>query len=198
MKKFAVLVLMASAGVAMADKAPTSGSVLQAAGITGGAVDGFADRAITVVNLNNVRSFDGAGDANNVIINQLIAANAQIVGIGWDVTLFADSPSWLSEMVVGFGPTSGTLINLTPAIGDDFPGTQNYSSGGIVDLVALNLNFSLLADGNLRMEFFEAFNDFTNDWDGIWNGTLTIQWIPTPGALAILGLGGIAAGRRRR
>jgi uncharacterized protein (TIGR03382 family) len=48
------------------------------------------------------------------------------------------------------------------------------------------------------MEFFEAFNDFTNDWDGIWNGTLTIQWIPTPGALAILGLGGIAAGRRRR
>jgi hypothetical protein len=198
MKKFAVLVLMASAGVAMADKAPTSGSALQATGITGGAVDGFADRAITVVNLNNVFSWEGAGSPLNTVINQAIAPNAQIVGIGWDVTLFADNPSWLSELVVGFGPTSGTLINLTPGVGDDFSGTQNYSSGGIVDLVGLGLNFNLNADGNLRMEFFEAFNDFTNDWDGIWNGTLTIQWIPTPGALAILGLGGIAAGRRRR
>ncbi len=198
MKKLAVLVLMASAGVAMADKAPTSGSALQATGITGGAVDAFADRAVTTITLNNVFSFDGVGDADNTVINQLIASNAQIVGIGWDVTLFADSPSWLSEMVVGFGPSTGTLLNLTPGVGDDFPGTQAYSSGGIVDLVGLGLNFNLGANGILRLEFFESFNDFANDWDGIWNGTLTIQWIPTPGALAILGLGGIAAGRRRR
>ncbi|MDX2018512.1 MAG: hypothetical protein SFY95_12845 [Planctomycetota bacterium] len=200
MKKLAVLVLMASAGVAMADKAPTSGQALSGHGAIGTAVDAFADRAVTNITLSGIPSFDPFGDANNFVGGVFIGANAQIVGIGWDVNLTANSPSWLSELTVAIENTSQSGgVFLAPGTGDDFGGTRTYSSGGIVDLVGLGLNFTLGGDGILRLEFFEGFDDFANGVDGFWNsGTLSIQWIPTPGALAILGLGGIAAGRRRR
>ena len=117
--------------------------------------------------------------------------------------IFADSPSYLSEAAVAFGSTTNFNaisypLTLTPGFGDDFPGTQFYTSSGVIDLVNLGLDFSLDADGLLWLEFFETFDDFTDDWDGIWNGTLTIEVIPTPASFALLGFAGIAAARRRR
>lgn len=40
-------------------------------------------------------------------------------------------------------------------------------------------------------------NFFTSNFDGV-NAGFTAQIVPTPGALALVGLGGLAAGRRRR
>jgi hypothetical protein len=124
------------------------------------------------------------------------------------VTLFADAPSWLSEMVVQFGSTSTPFqLSLTPGIGDDFPGTESYSSGGVVDIVGLGLNFAVDTDGVLRLEFFEDFDDFPGDWDGEWlSGALTIQvssrngTVPEPATYALMALAVIAGGvaRRRR
>jgi hypothetical protein len=109
-------------------------------------------------------------------------------------------------MVVAFGSTSAVAVNLTPGVGDDSPGTQAYSSGGVVDLVGLGLDFTVDADGVLRMEFFESFDDFADDWDGIWeSGSLTIRVedervVPEPSlyALLLLGLAGVAGASRRR
>jgi len=165
-----------------------------------------ANAAIININLADVYSVDELGDIDNVI-GQIMTgfANGQVVSLGWDVEIFADSPSYLSEAVVAFGSTSNfNAINyplfLTPGVGDDFPGTQTYSSGGLLDLVGLGLDFSLDADGLLWLEFFEDFDDFADDWDGIWNGTISVEIreVPAPSAFALLGFAGIAAARRRR
>ena len=162
--------------------------------------------AIINVSLTDILSMDELGDIDNVIGTITTGiANGHVVAIGWDVEIFADSPSWLSEASVAFGSTTNFNavsypLSLSPGFGDDFPGTTVYSSAGLVDLVGLGFDFSLDADGKLWLEFFEQFDDFTDDWDGVWNGTLSfeIQEVPAPSAFALLGFAGIAAARRRR
>ncbi len=172
-------------------------------------VDPAAGITVYDFDVSDIFSIDEFGDPINEVYTINIGANAEVTGIGWDVTQFADTPSWLSEMGVYFGSTSTTfLLSLTPGIGDDFPGTASYSSGGIVDLVGLGLNFTVDADGLLRLEFAESFDDFIDDWDGIWeDGTLSIQvgrdmgMVPEPATWAMMiagfGLVGFAARRRR-
>lgn len=152
----------------------------------------------TVINLNNVESRDELRNAINIVQNINLGANAQVIGIGWDLTIETVGLSWLNEARVAFeDSTLSTGVFLTPGT-DGFPGVGNYSSGGIVNLVDLALDFAVGADGNLRVEFWESFVDNPGSADAILNGTLTVQYIPTPGALAVLGLGGLVATRRRR
>ncbi len=172
-----------------------------------------AERASTVVTVTDfdvtgIFSVDPFGDPLNEVFNIPLAPNASVIGIGWDVTFFADAPSWLSEAVVAFGSSSTPVfVTLTVGVGDDFPGTSTYSSGGIISLVP-GLDFAVDGDGILRLEFFESFDDFPDDWDGIWqSGTLSIQWsvpggvIPEPATWAMMiagfGLVGMMARRRR-
>lgn len=161
-----------------------------------------ASAAVFNINVNQVFSFEGPGDPLNVV--QLVntgIANGQVVSIGWDVTLFADSPSWLSELTVGFSSLSNPAggVSVSPGFGDDFAGTASYTSGGLIDLVGLGFDFTLDADGILRLEFFEGFNDFALDWDGIWiSGTLSVEVIPAPSTAALMGFAGLVASRRRR
>jgi len=192
------------AGALSAQAAPLTPAGPSAANSSGPVpFSGFTDYALDVT---GIFSFDGPGDPLNEVRTLQIGASARVIGIGWDTTQFADSPSWLSEMVVSFGSTSVGFVNLTTGIGDDFPGTQSYSSGGVVDLIGLDLDFTVDADGVLRMEFFESFDDFANDWDGRWeSGALTIRVegehvVPEPSvyALLLLGLAGVAGSARRR
>lgn len=159
-----------------------------------------AQAAVLDITLDDVFSVDLEGDADNVVLDFNLGGPAQVIGIGWDVELFADAPSWLSEMVVGFqNSASVAQVYLQPS-GVDAPGTEAYSSGGIVDLVGLDLDFEL-ADGILLLEFFEGFNDYEDDWDGIWNGTIQVEYevVPEPATMTALALGlGLVARRRRK
>lgn len=151
------------------------------------------------IDLVDVESRDGFGAAVNEVFNFNLGAGAHITGLGWDVTIATVGGSWLSEARVEFTDTAITTgVGITPGVGENAPGTMNFSSGGVLDLIGLDLDFFLGADGNLRVEFWETFVDNAGSADAIWNGTLTVQYIPTPGALAVLGLGGLVAGRRRR
>lgn len=165
-----------------------------------------AQAATLVLDVSDVFSVDPLGDVLNTSGFFNLGANSQITGIGWDFTMFADSPSWLSEMSIFFDNTNGTGgITLTPAVGDDFPGQGDYSGYG--DLVDLGLSFNTGADGLLYIEFFESFDDYPDDWDGIYlDGTLTIDYNPAAGvvpepsawALLIAGFGVVGGAMRRR
>lgn len=154
------------------------------------------------VDVTGTPSMDGYGSALNTVMSANLGANSHVIGIGWDVNLTALGASWLSELTVSFEDSSATTgVYLRPGAGNDFPGTASFSSGGVVDLIGLGLDFNVGADGVLRMEFFEGYNDYVAAVDGWWNsGTLTVQYdtIPAPGAMALAAGAGLLASRRRR
>ncbi|HRJ49084.1 MAG: PEP-CTERM sorting domain-containing protein [Phycisphaeraceae bacterium] len=201
MKLFVSLAALALAAGMASAKDPVNGELLTGLNSGGTSPGGYTTRDLLVIDVSGILSMDGFGDPDNVVQNYNIGANSHVTGIGWNVTLFADSPSWLSEMSVAFQNSAQNAgVFLTPGVGDNISGTKSYSSGGIVDLVGLGLDFNVDANGLLRVEFFEGFVDYNNDWDGIWqSGALTIEYVvPAPGTAALLATAGLVALRRRR
>lgn len=158
------------------------------------------------------QSYAGFGSAANTVYEINVGANATITSVSYDVNVTAYTPSWLSELGLGFtnaGISEGVL--LTPGGGVDMAGTASFSD--VIDLVAEGLSFSVDADGILRLEFFEDFNDAPVSPDGIWNfGTFTFYTdgvevpppsdVPEPATGLLMGAGlglmGYTARRRRQ
>lgn len=185
-------------------------------GIALAGVASVASAGLITVDVSGVESNGPQGDPLNTTITVDLAAElgaasgtqVNVDGLGWDVTIEAFTPSWLSEASIAFDNSGGTTqLILAPGAGDDLPGVGTYSSGGIIDLstVSPGLNFSL-SDGVLVLEFFDSFDDGL-DPEAIWrSGTLTIEAfaadvdVPAPAAIVLLatGLFGVALRRRRR
>ncbi|MCL4220469.1 MAG: hypothetical protein KJZ65_03775 [Phycisphaerales bacterium] len=207
------LAIIAVAGLAAAASAQISGSTgVQTSGsehvinladyanITTQRVDGNA--IVTITFLSDIDSVDLELDPDNVVFVFDMGGPATIHGIGWDVTITALGSSWLTEAYVNFGALGGTPgLYLHPGAGFSNPGTGSYSSGGIIDLTDNGIPDVVIANGMMRLEFFESFDDVSNARDGFWHAgsvlTLDMTIVPAPGALALLGLGGLAIRRRR-
>lgn len=164
--------------------------------------------ATATIDISGIQTWDEYGSAFNTVMNVNLAANAHVIGIGWDVGLFAgldlDGASWGSEATIAFEDSAQASGVFLAPVADSAPGTFSSSSGGIIDLTTLTtpLDFFLNADGILRLEFFEDFVDDAGiaEAEFLSGSTLQVQYVavPAPSALAALGLGGLVAGRRRR
>ena len=173
------------------------------------AVSAPASAATLVVDVADIVSYNGVGDAGNTVLTYFIGSGATISAVSYDVTLAAISPSWLSEITVSFEDSAQTTgVYLTPGFADDSPGTASYAESA--SLVDLGLSFSVGADGILRLEFFEGFDDDVDFADGQWlSGTITLTHdgvetplpaVPEPAswAMMIAGFGLVGGALRRR
>jgi len=165
-----------------------------------------------VVNVAGVESFGEVGDSGNTVFTFNVGAFATITDVSYDVNLTAFNPSYLSELGLYFGDTDQTTgVFLTPGFQNPGPGTGSFT--GSASLVDLDLSFQVGADGLLRLEFFEDFDDASVSPDGIWNfGTITFTTdvidvpppvgdVPEPATGMLMGAGlalmGYTARRRR-
>lgn len=191
--------------ISQAHAVGSAGAGARLAGVGSSAKPIVGQQADVLINVAGIASVATEGAAGNTVLTVNVGAGSSVVGIGWDVNITASVPSWLSEMEVGLRPTSGSSgVFFVVASDDYFSGTASYSSGGVLDLVGAGLNFNAAADGVVRIEFYEAFNDTAVNPDGIWNSgalTLRVVAVPEPATYALLAMGLFAVGavaRRRQ
>lgn len=157
------------------------------------ALAGTAMADTLVIDVSGSNSWGFQGDPQNETLSVLVGAGANITGISWDVNLTTFDISWADENTMTFENS----LSVNPGAGDAFTVVNmNYqgSTGGV----------ALSADGILDIEFHEVgFDDVPGGIDSTYEAGSTVTlsgtgFIPTPGSLAVLGLGGLVAGRRRR
>lgn len=173
------------------------------------AVAGLAAAATaqsTVIDLSGIIVDAAAPTSFNVNVGQSGALSSIDFDITVDAGVNGQNLSWGSEVFIGLsGPggfsftADGNDIDLT----DDGPndlifGWDNaggiFSFSGSVDLTGALAD----AGGNWTVTLIDQFDDFGPDHQYLSGSTITINQVPAPAGLAILGLGGLAAARRRR
>lgn len=149
------------------------------------------------------------GDPDNFVATLDVGAYTVITNFRFDVNLTANDPSFLSDLQLVFSDSIGSAPRaIMPAFLDENPGMGNYA--GSADLSALGLSIEVGADGILRLEFSESFDDPEVMPDGIWNsGTITFNFddavdpgtnVPEPASILLISAGFAMmgyAGRRR-
>lgn len=121
-----------------------------------------------------------------------------ITHVEFDVNFTSNDPSWQSEATIFIdGQFDGLGDFIAFTAGDygapDEPGVFQYSD---------SFATSIVSDGVVSVTLTESFNDGSVDPDAVYGTgsfvTVTFAAVPAPGALGLMGLGGIVALRRRR
>ena len=160
------------------------------------AVTQTAAGSTLTLDVSGLASWGFQGDPANDRLDVFVGGpQPPLVWIAWDLNLSTVGISWAEEMTIGL---LGSSFLINPAMGDAFSVTnQNYQGGMDASQIGMNIGI----DGILDFEFFET--DWDDNPDAIDSyfeagSTITLTFMPTPGPLAVLGLGGLIITRRRR
>lgn len=171
----------------------TLGSLGLAFGLLSGSAT--ADVFTEVVNLSGSESDGAFGSPLNTVVNVSVDAgvNDEFAGFAYALAFVANSPSWGSEARIDITSPFGTTFTFSGAgagWGNE-PGI--FVAGGTTSVFA-----GESVNGTWTFRFYESFDDAISP-DGLYTGAIfIITSIPGPGAMALLGLAGLATCSRRR
>lgn len=122
----------------------------------------------------------------------------EVTLVEFDVNYESHDPSWQSETIMWVDGSADGLGDYDLFVAGDYgapdePGFFSYSDSAVVSIQSL--------DGWVSITLSEAYDDDIDPDATYGEGSyLTVHYtsVPAPGALALLGLGGAFAGRRRR
>ncbi len=201
MKTFAITALAALTMVA----GSASADVIHPA--TGLGFNGVVDRTFTdlgegakVLDMGGIVHNNTQGSVWNRIIELDVGAGDFGVGaIGWDLWATTPDPALLSTARIAITNSAGDGVILTPFTDWVDRGEQEgYHASGYINISDLALGFPVL-DGEITIEMFLTSNPIAGpEVTYLQGSTLTVEVVPAPGAFALLGMGGLAATRRRR
>lgn len=154
--------------------------------LSGQGADGFAPTVLNVNNSNSgaITSIDYDFEVEAFLPSWGAEINLTLthVASGWSFTADGDDADFSddgpADFLFGFGNTSGVF---------SFSGSVNVS--GLADV-----------NGAWTVTLADDFDDLSVDPDHQYlsGSTVTVNSVPAPAGLALLGLGGLAATRRRR
>ena len=130
------------------------------------------------------------------------ASASGVTAIQFDLSVTTFSPSWGSEVNLDISGPGGFLFTADGSdfdtLGDDGPDDLTFGWGDSTGTFSFSGTASGLSGGSgtYTVSAFDSFDDSGDD--GVFNSGSTITLIPAPGAAALLGMGGLAATRRRR
>lgn len=164
-----------------------------------------AQAATIMLDLTGVQTFDLFQDSSNIVRLLNIGAGSRVTGLTYNVTVSTIGESYRSEASIYYTNSAITTgVVFRPGVADASSGTSTYT--GTSDLVGLGLDFVVGADGILRVEFAESFDDIANAADANLSGMLTFIYtpaaigVPEPASWAMMigGFGLIGGALRRR
>ena len=138
--------------------------------------------SLLCVSFDAQESWDGLADPvdpDNTIIDLDIGAGNMLTGVGWDIGIATVGASWLSEPTIQHSSSAGSAdpnaINLAVGAGEDAAGDQDFTSGGTVLVFADNALPNVVpdADGILRLQLFESFDDTADAVDANYRNAAT-------------------------
>jgi uncharacterized protein (TIGR03382 family) len=136
---------------------------------------------------------DGGYSTNFFTFAHDFGGAGTVTGISWDISYTPASPSWASELVISVD-TDGGFADFSMA---DYGAPDTSTPFASAASEALSIASS---DGMVFLTLWDSFQDGAVFPDLVFDSgsSVTITFVPAPGAMAVLGLGGLVAGRRRR
>lgn len=160
--------------------------ILTAAGLASAAA------ADITVDIAGVTSNDGQGAGVNVVLTVATGVpNVEVTSIDFEGFYVPNGNSWTAEPHWTF-QGGGHTWNMSDWGGVNNPNPLQYAGSE-------GTSFFTDGNGDVTIEFWEDFVDFPGAPDGTYDrGSITMKFVPAPSSLALLGLGGLVAIRRRR
>ena len=178
---------------------------------------GAAQAATLIVDVTGALSYDARCNAaknecgptnpnKNTVMLFNIGAFSQVTALAYNVSIASVGYSYQQDMMFSLSDSSGgSRLGVRPAYA---AGTGSGTYSGARDLL-VGPTFDLFtgADGLLRIEFSDEYDDIRNGVDGRWqSGTITLTYnpvtsaVPEPAAWAMMiaGFGIVGATLRRR
>lgn len=165
--------------------------------ITGLAAAASAD--VIVVDISGWQADGGWNNAGNSSASFFVPAGSTVDNVEYNITYTANGLSWLADLVVSVNDSIGFVGGyMDMQVSETTTPGSTTVSGNFFTAPLVEGGPFVVTTGEIYVELYDVFNDGGID-ETVSSGTITIHYtpVPAPGALAALGLAGLAARRRR-